>query len=535
MKKIDKNQYLSIDKLSLGFNDAINYRRRENKEAFSQIFIKNDKLEKLMNLSTYFLIGDKGTGKTAYAVWLSNNEYKNTRSTLSYIGETEYQKFVTLKKEKNLNLSDYTNIWKVIILLLISKHIYETEGKENLLNKYIKFKAVNQAIDAYYKDAFSPEIMNAIEFVQDTSVSANLLCEYANLGGLTVTKKTFTESKYQTSLLYIQRNFEEALKSLKLTQNHTIFIDGIDLRPAGIDYKDYLDCIKGLTNAIWQINNDLFSTINDSKGRLKATILLRPDIFNAVGLQNANNRIRDNSVFLDWRIPYSRYKQSELYKVPNRLLSIGQNREIDKESFWEHYFPYKVDVQGQSEDSFVSFLRFSYFRPRDIVTLLNILQDLHNQSGIKKDYFTERDFRDPHFRRRYSEYLLGEVKDHLSFYYSDTDYEIFLKFFEFCRGDYAFTYEEYSKCFNRYLQFLDQNSEKKPAFLENELNFLQFLYELNIIFCIEEARDGKKFFFWCFKDRNVSNINPRVKTNCRYEIFYGLGKALNMGKQFIES
>lgn len=535
MTKKGSNMYLPINELNLGFNDAINYRRRENKNAFNQLFIKNEKLDELMDLSTYFLIGDKGTRKTAYAVWLSNNEYKNTQSTLNYIGETEYQKFVTLKKERNLDLSDYTNIWKVIILLLVSKHVYETEGKENLINKYIKFRAVNNAIDDYYEGAFSPEIRNVIEFVHDTSISAGLLSEYANLEGITKVKKTFSESKYQTNLLYIQRKFEDSLRSLKLSKNHTVFIDGIDLRPSGIDYADYLECVKGLANAVWSINNEFFSTINDSKGRLKATILLRPDIFNTVGLQNANNRIRDNALYLDWRIPFNRFEHSELYKLPNRLLSIGQSKELDGDSFWDHYFPYKVNVQGNQEHSFISFLRFSYFRPRDIVTMLNLLKELHCESGSKRNYFIEEDFRDPHFRRRYSEYLLGEAKDHLSFYYSDKDYELFLKFFEFLRGDYAFTFEEYSKCFNKYLDFIDKQNIERPAFVSNEVDFLQFLFELNIIFCIEEAEDGKKFFFWCFKDRSVSNINPRVKTNCRYEIFYGLGKALNMGKQFIES
>ena len=167
--------------------------------------------------------------------------------------------------------------------------------------------------------------------------------------------------------------------------------------------------------------------------------------------------------------------------------------------------------------------------------MLNILKELHRESGTKRNYFIEEDFRDPHFRRRYSEYLLGEVKDHLSFYYSDKDYELFLKFFEFLRGDYSFTYDEYSACFKKFLHFVDQQNIERPAFLDKEGDFLQFLFELNIIFCIEEVEDGKKFFFWCFKDRSVSNIRPRVKTNCKYEIFYGLGKALNMGKQFIES
>jgi len=522
---------LPIEKLNLGFNDAVNYRRRENKNDFNQLFIKNNKLEELMLPQNYFLIGDKGTGKTAYAVWLANNSYENTLSSVNYIRETEYQKFVTLKKEKNLSLSDYTNIWKVIILLLLSKNIYETEGQESLLNKYIRFRAVNKAIDDYYEGAFSPEIMNAMEFVEHSSASAKLMSEYAAAEGITSNTKTFTEQKYQTNLLYIQRKFEDALKSLKLDKNHTLFIDGIDLRPAGIDYPDYLECVKGLANAVWSLNNDLFAPIKDSKGRIKVVILLRPDIFNSIGLQNANNRIRDNSVYLDWRIPYDRFESSELFKLPNRLLSLGQDGGKD-DNYWEQYFPYTVDVQGKKEHSFISFLRFSYFRPRDIVTMINLLKELHIEHGRSRNYFIEEDFRDPQFRRRYSEYLLGEAKDHLSFYYSEKDYEAFLKFFEFLKGDYAFSYAEYKTCFSNYLDFLDRNSIARPEFVGNDAEFLQFLYELNIIFCIENADDGKPYFFWCFRDRSVSNINPRVKTDCRYEIFYGLGKSLNVGKQF---
>ena len=114
---------LKINELPLGYSDAINYQKRENKDKFNQIFVGGTKLDKLMEPSTYFLVGDKGTGKTACAVWLCNTDYMNTTSSVSFINETEYQKFIAMKAEKNLNLSDYASIWKVILLLLICKQI----------------------------------------------------------------------------------------------------------------------------------------------------------------------------------------------------------------------------------------------------------------------------------------------------------------------------------------------------------------------------------------------------------------------------
>ncbi|MFX6869106.1 hypothetical protein ABTH37_18970, partial [Acinetobacter baumannii] len=77
--------------------------------------------------------------------------------------------------------------------------------------------------------------------------------------------------------------------------------------------------------------------------------------------------------------------------------------------------------------SFIYLLRWSYYRPRDILTLLSILQEnLKNSS--EKTQITFSDIEDANFKRKYSNYLLGEVKDQLSFYYTLDDYELFLKF-----------------------------------------------------------------------------------------------------------
>jgi DNA-binding NtrC family response regulator len=58
---------------SFSFNDALNYRTRQQKEFFKRLFLRTDALEKCLLPTTYFLMGEKGTGKTAYAVYLENN------------------------------------------------------------------------------------------------------------------------------------------------------------------------------------------------------------------------------------------------------------------------------------------------------------------------------------------------------------------------------------------------------------------------------------------------------------------------------
>ena len=123
----------SVIDLKLGFRDAENYHRRENREFFNKIFVRTPELERLCEPGIFFLIGEKGTGKTAYATYMSNSSYKENVSCVKNIRETEYLKFIQIKNEKNLNLSDYMSIWKVIISLLLAQQIRDSEN--NLIAK----------------------------------------------------------------------------------------------------------------------------------------------------------------------------------------------------------------------------------------------------------------------------------------------------------------------------------------------------------------------------------------------------------------
>lgn len=517
--------------LNLGFGDAENYKKRENKALLNKYFIKTDELYNVLNPSKYFLIGDKGTGKTAYSLFLSNNDFSNTSSFLNYIRETEYVKFIQLKKEKHLTLTEYTNIWKVLIYLLIAQQIQKGETDATLFSKFSKFKPLKDAIDAFYKSAFSPEIIYALNVIEETKEVAELLNKFFKLAGEDKHSESFTESKFQINLLYIQRKFEDALGSLKLEKNHILFIDGIDIRPRNIDFEDYLECVKGLANAVWTLNNDFFSKIKDSKGRLKVMVLVRPDIFSQLGLQNLNNKVRDNSVLLDWKTTYPLYKTSALFKLADNILNSQQDEYKELGTSWDYYFPFKPKVYEKVEDSFVSFLRFSMFRPRDIVTMMSILQEnLKEDKQRKLPVIDQLDFENAEFRKKYSDYLLGEIKDYLAFYHSDKDYELFLKFFEFLNGKAHFTYDEFMFCYEQFAQHIEKNNIETPIFFESSDNFLQFLFDLNIICYVEQTEDYEPHIHWSFRERTYSNINPKVKEGVKYSIHYGLQKAFNTGK-----
>jgi len=101
---------LAFTDLNTGFSNAGNYQKKENKELLAKYFVRDEHLDRILRSSIYYLIGEKGTGKTAYATYLRNSRYKNNVCSIYDVTQTEYQKFLELKKRGHLPLSQYVEV-----------------------------------------------------------------------------------------------------------------------------------------------------------------------------------------------------------------------------------------------------------------------------------------------------------------------------------------------------------------------------------------------------------------------------------------
>lgn len=269
-----------------------------------------------------------------------------------------------------------------------------------------------------------------------------------------------------------------------------------------------------------------------SNGRFRVVLLIRLDIFSSIGLQNSTNKLLDNSVFLDWMTTYPEYRNSQIFSLVDRLLSAQQDEKLELGKAWDFYFPWKSNSTSSKRDfdpSFYKLLRLSYSRPRDLVTMLKILQQVFIVK--KKDggaNFLEEDFDSDSFQNRYSEYLMGGIKDQLAFYYTEKDFKFFLRFFANFNGKSSFGYEEYLTAYKKFTDEILNFHTEIPEFVESPDKFLQFLYDTNIICYIEDSPGNAPFFRWCYRERSSVNISPKVKNGVRYEMHYGLKRALNL-------
>ncbi len=530
---------LSLSEIHFGSNDAINYRNNNRtKDMFNSIFVKDEKLDRLMLEDKYFLVGEKGTGKTAYATFLENNEYQGTLSKVVEIGSTDYSIFMKLKKMELIQLSDYTKIWKIIILMIMASSIQKKEIASFGPRRSQKFCELQDGIEDYYEKAFIPEIANTFRYILDSVdiLEAQAKTEILNstlLAKSSSSKKASNEAnikKFQNSLSALDQKFSDAFARLKISKNRFLFLDSIDINLSDFESKDYEICLKGLANAVWDVNTRVFKTMAIEGGYLKVVLSIRPDIFANLNLHNQANKIRDNSVLLDWRTTYENYRTSSLFKLCNRLLAYN-NPGLPEDDYWDFYFPWKTIYQTKryDDDSFINCLRLSLSRPRDAISIMKAIQAACIRDG-KKEISSLRHFQDNDTQNEISNYYIDEARDWCLYKFGGKGFETLMFFFQFLQGNSRFTYEEFLNVFEKYQkQVADRNMEIIEEILNHD-EFLQLIYDLNMICYFDKDFRDLPLIRFCYREREIYNLTPKIKTGAIYGVHHALLKALNLGK-----
>lgn len=530
----------AFSEINLGYGDAANYKNnRKYKDLFSKVFVRDEKLDRLMRDDTYYLIGDKGTGKTAYSVFLENNEYQNTQSKVVNLEATDYKIFLNLRRLGFLQLSDFNRIWKIILLLMTAESIQ----KENISSfgpkRSALFEELKSKIDNYYENAYVPEIASTIKYIFDEAcsmqagLSFNAIGLGSNLQG-SISDKLVTEytvQKFQNNLADMERQFCAAFSRLKINKNKFLFIDSIDIKLDEFSEPEYQACIQGLANAIWSVNTDVFRAMPEADGFLKVVLSIRTDMFSKLNLHNQANKVRDNSVLLDWRTTYQSYSTSPLFQLCNNLLAYNNPIE-NGQTAWDYYFPWftaSTNIERRENDSsFINCLRLSLSRPRDMISIMKAIQRQNKKSGSGA-VSTLLDFKNDDTENEISNYYIDEAKDWCLHKFSDQEFITLTFFFQFLDGKSRFDYQEFRCAFDTYQK---QVGDRKMGIFEELLDaddFLQLLYDLNMICYYDKDNKGRDLYRFCYREREIYNLSPKVKLNSVYGVHYALLKALNLG------
>lgn len=512
--------------------DAIDYRAKEKKGFFSASYFETDYMKKACTSNSYYLVGEKGTGKTALAFHIQETSPHGISAKLLSISETQYCRFVNLKKQGKLEHTDYSAIWRSTLLYLMSKLVINK--KKKWVHKFNgKFKKIEESIGKFDHASRAPELEYVIEFIETLTAGGEIsgtipeiIDSKANINHSSSTKKIATELRQH--LLESEGILKDGLESIKLDGDIVLFIDGLDAKPNDIDFEEYKKCLIGLSEANWHLNSEFFGTIKDSKGRMRLVLLIRPDVFDSLNLHNSNCRLEDNAVIFDWHTNNKNHITSELFKLSNKYFTSQSGN--NSNDGWQAYFN---ENQGKKSPSFMQLLNLSFHRPRDIFAGLKILMEL-----AKKDQQTQlshSSISSPTFTDRYSEYLLGEVKNYANYYMTNSEFEECLAFFQYLHGSTKFNHDEYTAAYDAFIKSSTHREIQKIKITHTPQDFLQFWYDVNVIGYAEEIVDshGDSHYHWSHRERSPAKVMPRIKENSTYMIHHGMTKSLNLGKKFI--
>lgn len=483
-------KYVDID---FPYDEAENYLQSVNKEKMNHFFYKGDVYDKLKKTTTYYLVGDKGSGKTAYSAYYCNNQIEgNIKSKYFQISVDDYNKIIQMKADGKLDYTHYVTLWKAIILIKICSSLDSNEislwGKKgyNRITELLK----RYKFTEFTLDSFSPvSFMDSMEFSQDVGVNFEKsgVNPKANQSKRKSNQVTVQKSIYYDNWVAFINEITEEISKLRLTNTHYLFIDGIDSRPSDIEFDAYSSCVYPLIRAVYEVNTTIFSKIKDrNKGRLQIILLTRLDIFLQAGLSNPGSKLQDNCAYIDWNTSEDYYENSKIYNVVNNMISQQKDN-----ANWKSYFNFSIKRGEQSFDSFIYFLRLTTGKPRDFVRALRIIQELCKQSGTEPNASV---IENDEFQKAYSMYFIDKIRTALNFTYKKEEIDVLFSFLRTIgkksikKSELKILYDNYSNKVN-----LDRS-------FNDFYGMVRVLFDNDMI-CINE---GSGIYRWKYKETSIA-------------------------------
>lgn len=215
-----------ISQLRFGNLDAKRYLDNPDdilSQQFKRSFLKSQHFSQVTNPEIYFLIGDKGMGKTSYAVYASNfHEGYSARTTV--FTSSNFTAMKEVAKKVDISPAQYSTIWSFVLAINLVENLrtkLEVSGNH-------KFDAVIGGIRSCLLGGEAASIASCLELIE---VSEALLEFLSGELSLDLSQTTISRASASLRLARITDICIDALASLPTDTQFTLFFDGLDVRP----------------------------------------------------------------------------------------------------------------------------------------------------------------------------------------------------------------------------------------------------------------------------------------------------------------
>lgn len=461
-------------------------------------FYDNEYWKKIVIEPAYFVIGRKGTGKSAVYNWIKNREAENGMiiSNLSF-KSFPFQKLLKLSDDDFSRPNQYQSIWKYIILSEFAKQIVLDE-KNKLLPHYEEiYEFVNYRFGKNLKDLHSK--------ITTSTDKTEFGLQFRGIGPKVGREKSLQLGDEMENINEINERLEDlVLDNLAETQRpYLIQFDQLDDNyTLYVDNKKFFESLISLFKIIYSLN----STILAHNKKSKVLAYLRSDIFNQFSSHDPDSAKFDYHTYkLNWTIiNKNEWSNPALLQLMNIRIENSVNELKGKGSF-NYIFNkkfIKLRENGRDIDPFKYMIHRTFHRPRDLVQFCIKIKE---QADIlnKLDYQTINSA-----EKEYSSWLIDELKNEIAPIIPATD-----TLFALLRslGTDTFTSDYFKK---KYFETGNKNIDKSPESL------LRYLYELGIISNIQFGKNGAGLYSIIRNEK--SKYDPQMQAVIHSGLIKGL-------------
>ncbi|WP_457792606.1 P-loop ATPase, Sll1717 family [Pseudomonas syringae] len=358
----------------------------------ARYFFHIDIVDKITSGEKSFVIGRKGTGKTAITEHIVKGKvYSRFAKKLSF-KNFPFQDLYTLSNDSFTTPNQYITLWKYLI--------YSSVAKLMITNEAIDY-AVREQLRAVYDDDVEQSLSRSIKRWVSGGFKISILGTGVEATGATNFQKN------ETSWIERVETLEDILLKHLDNSEYLIVFDELDE-----DYSNILDAEKSknytdLLTSLFKAAQDVRSVFGDTH-KLFPVVFLRDDIYEIL-TDNDRNKWRDLKVTLTW--DERSIKDLVAFRISK---ADSQTKKILPFSHaWRMLFstmPVKYGHQQEKKMSIFEYItRSTQLRPRDYIHYIQACAEqaiLDNVPRITPGIVTRVD-------KSFSNYLRNEIEDEI--------------------------------------------------------------------------------------------------------------------------
>lgn len=500
---------LFIKDILFGKTDASNELQEVGDEYFLDSFLPYEKykITEFLCGKRYYIIGRKGTGKTALLKYLEckfSEDVTNLVIPIRFKSDFDSLDKKTIKSAA-LNVQDeiieqgrgdksiksYVAAWQVYLIYQIFKHENSLENEFEIFNhESDSYKIIWSLLKLLYGEQSGNRIVPkitkgtvAFSAGMDKGISASVKIDIE----LKEKEKTVKFDLVCKKIIDLYQKLESARNSVY------ILVDELELLVTTKKQREAdIELIRDLILATDKLNE--ISKVCGYSAKVYASI--RTDVLDSVYSSGyeINKSIEDYGVTVEWFQKGGDYRDNPLLKlIENKIHASEKRKEVSQsDNVWEQYF--ESTINNVEVRKYI--LNYSWYRPRDIIRLLLLVQDqcVENDRKINQEMFDRA-------LQEYSNKMWNEVSEEMSLKYSPEDMKAIKKILTGIAVPFTFNnlikrIDKYSSMF----KYVEQFREKY-----NIPEFLEQMFDWGIV-----GNSGERMVFKFLGYKDIDILKPMI-------------------------